>query len=86
MTSTVTINQIFTTGFFSNSLKTAKILSFLKAGDLLLGSNDRPISLLTSISKFLDFFFNQLANYLILTDSQYGFRENHSTQSIRINR
>ena len=65
MTSTVTINQIATTGFFPDSLKTAKILSFLKAGDLLLGSNDRPISLLTSISKFLNFFFQSTSQLSI---------------------
>ena len=81
---TVIINQICTTGIFPNNLKSPKIQPLLKAGDPLLATNYRPISLLTSISIFF-FFFNQLTNYLslnnILTDSQYGFRKNHSTQS-----
>ena len=83
---TVIINQIFTTGIFPDNLKTAKIHPSLKAGDPLLATNYRPISLLTSISKIFEKnIFNQLTNYLslnnILTDSQYGFRKNHSTQS-----
>ena len=83
---TVIINQIFTTGIFPYNLKTAKIHPLLKAGDPLLATNYRPISLLTSISKIFEkIIFNQLTNYLslnnILTDSQYGFRKNHSTQS-----
>ena len=83
---TVIINQIFTTGIFPDNLKTAKIHPLLKAGDPLLATNYRPISLLTSISKIFEkIIFNQLTNYLslnnILTDSQYGFRKNHSTQS-----
>ena len=75
------INQIFTIGIFLVNLKTAKIHHLLTAGDTLLAKNYRAIFLLTSISKY----FNQLTNYLslnnILTDSQYGFRKNHSTQS-----
>ena len=83
---TVIINQIFTTGIFPDNLKTAKIHPLLKAGDPLLATNYRPISLLTSISKIFEkIIFNQPTNYLslnnILTDSQYGFRKNHSTQS-----
>ena len=83
---TVVSNQIFTTGIFPVNLKTAEIHPFLKAGDPLLATNYRPISLLTSISKIFEKnIFNQLTNYLslnnILTDSQYGFRKNHSTQS-----
>ena len=83
---TVIINQIFTTGIFPDNLKTAKIHPLLKAGDPLIATNYRPISLLTSISKIFEkIIFNQLTNYLslnkILTDSQYGFRKNHSTQS-----
>ena len=83
---TVIINQIFTTSFFPDNLTTAKIHPLLLAGDPLLATNYRPISLLTSISKIFEkIIFNQLTNYLslnnILTDSQYGFRKNHSTQS-----
>ena len=48
---TVIINQIFTTGIFPDNLKTAKIHPLLKAGDLLLATNYRPIPLSTSISK-----------------------------------
>ena len=73
---TLIINQIFTNGIFLVNLKTAKIHHLLTAGDTLLAKNYRA-----SISKY----FNQLTNYLslnnILTDSQYGFRKNHSTQS-----
>ena len=51
---TVIINQIFTTGSFLDNLKTAKTHPLLKAGDPLLATNDRPISLLTSISENLE--------------------------------
>ena len=58
---TVIINQIFTTGIFPDNLKIAKIHSLLKAGDPLLTTNYRPISLLTSISKIFEkIIFNQL--------------------------
>ena len=83
---TVIINQMFTTGILSDNLKTVKIHPLLKAGDPLLATNFRPIPILISITKkFEKIMFNQLTNYLslnnILTDSQYDFRKNHSTQS-----
>ena len=60
---TVIFNQIFTTGFFPDNLKTAKIHPLIKAGDPLLATNNQPISLLTSISTMFEkIIFDQLTN------------------------
>lgn len=80
----ILINQSLGTGTFPNTMKIAKVIALFKKGDTLLSDNYRPISLLSVISKILERAVNnQLYSYFIdneiLTDSQYGFRKNHST-------
>ena len=65
-------------------MKIARVMPLFKAGDRLLFTNYRPISILPSFSKFLEkVVYNRLYNYLckldILCDNQFGFSKNHST-------
>ena len=62
-----------------------KVIPISKTGDDTMIENYRPISILPAISKILEKnMFNQLYNYFntnkLFSKSQYGFRENHSTQ------
>ena len=82
---TVIVNQSLKTGIFPDALKIAKILPVFKKGDTHLIQNYRPISLLPSISKIFEkTVLIQLHDFLtqnnILYTSQYGFRQNHSTE------
>ena len=82
---TVIINQSLCTGIFPDSLKVAKVIPLFKKGDDKLFNNYRPISLLPTISKvFEKVVFQQLYRYCeknnIIYKSQYGFREQHSTE------
>ena len=78
------INCTFQNGIFPESLKIARICPVFKNGDQHVCANYRPISLLPSLSKmFEEIMYKRLVsfleNYNILTNSQYGFRKNHST-------
>ena len=78
------INSSMSNGVFPDSLKTAKVCPVFKDGDKLVFQNYRPISVLPTFSKvFEKVIFNRVLPYLeknnILSHSQYGFRENHST-------
>ena len=69
---------------FPDQLKVAKILPIYKAGDKSQFINCRPISILPSFSKIFEkVVFNRITNYInsksILSNCQYGFRQNHST-------
>ena len=79
------INQSLITGIFPEKLKRPKVLPLFKKGDETLIKNYCPVSLLTSISKvFEKVVFIQLSKYFqdngLFYESQYGFRENHSTE------
>ena len=79
------VNQTLSTGIFQDRLKIAKVIPIYKKGDSLLAENYRPISLLSSLSKIFEkVILIQLKQYLeehnLLYKSQYGFRENHSTE------
>ena len=80
---TVIINQSLWTGNFPDSLKIAKVKPLYKKGDNFCLNNYRPISLLPTISKFLSvsclLSCNLNANNL-LSEQQYGFRIQHSTE------
>ena len=72
------------TGIFPDALKIAKICPVFKSGEKTRFENYRPISVLSSFSKFFEkVIFNRLLSYLnsndILIKNQYGFRKNHST-------
>ena len=65
-------------------MKIARVVPLFKAGDRLLFTNYRPVSILPSFSKFLEkVVYSRLCNYLckleILCDNQFSFRKNHST-------
>ena len=70
---------------FPDKLKISKVIPIYKKGDPSLFKNDRPISLLSAISKVLEKIMAlQLSSYFeknkLLFDSQYGFRPNHCTE------
>ena len=79
------VNQTLSTGIFPDKLKIAKVIPIYKKGDSLLAENYRPIFLLSSLSEiFKKVMLIQIKQYLeehnSLYKSQYGFRENHSTE------
>ena len=79
------INQSLMKGIFPSQLKIAKIVPVYKKDDAMQIQNYRPISVLPALSKvFEKFMFNQLHNHFktfnLYYKSQYGFRENHSTE------
>lgn len=78
------INQSFAEGIFPSRFKLSKIIPVYKNGDKSNIENYRPISLLSEIGKvFEKCFYTRLIAFLnkeqILFESQYGFREAHST-------
>ena len=82
---TLIINQSLFTGIFPNKLKTAKVIPLYKKDDPLIRDNYRPVSLLTSISKIFEkVAHKQLSKYFadnkLFYKSQYGFRDEHSTE------
>ena len=82
---TLIINQSLVTGIFPDQLKIAKVVPLYKKEDHVIMDNYRPVSLLTSISKIFErVAHKQLTKYIELNnlfyDSQYGFRESHSTE------
>ena len=65
-------------------MKIAKILPLFKSGNKSLYTNYRPVSLLPQFSKILErLYYNRLKHFVennnIISDSQYGFRNNRST-------
>ena len=82
---TTIINQMINTGIFPDKLKIAKIVPIYKKDDETQFTNYRPISLLPTISKIFEkIIFKQLYEFFfdnkLLYNSQYGFREGHSTE------
>ena len=82
---TIIINQSLRTGIFPDALKIAKVKPLYKKGDNFCLNNYRPISLLPTISNFFErVMFTQLYSYLnsnfLLSEQQYGFRSQHSTE------
>lgn len=78
-------NQSLLTGIFPEKLKIAKVLPLFKKGNQHVFDNYRPISLLPSISKVIErIVYDQLYEYFsknhLIYDSQYGFRQLHSTE------
>jgi len=83
------INQSLITGripgIFPSRLKIARIVPVYKKDDNALVENYRPISVLPAISKIFEkIIHTQLTNHFnslnLICPSQYGFRENHSTE------
>ena len=81
---TFIFNLSLTTGAVPLNMKIARVVPIFKKGQKESLNNYRPISLLTSISKILEkLVYTRTQNFLfnskILSDSQFGFRKNHST-------
>ena len=79
------INLSLSSKVFPDQWKTACILPIPKTGDPSVPSNNRPISLLSVLSKILEKVVStQLTNYLeshhILSTRQYAYRSCHSTE------
>ena len=77
-------NLSFETGVFPEKMKVAKVVPLFKSGEKNVFTNYRPVSLLPQFSKILEKLFNKrlekfLTKNTILSDTQYGFRENMST-------
>ena len=77
-------NLSFQCGQFPSRMKMAKIIPLYKSGDKHCYNNYRPVSLLPQFSKILEKLFDKrirkfIEKYNLLSDSQYGFRQNRST-------
>ena len=82
---TIIINQMLTTGIFPDAFKLSKVIPLFKKGDSSLLVNYRPISLLPTISKIFervihDQMYEYFNQFNLLTEQQYGFRKQHSTE------
>ena len=69
---------------FPNDMKIARVIPLYKAGEKYLFTNYRPVSLLPQFSKILEkIYYSRLHKFIskhdILSNSQYGFRQNMST-------
>ena len=79
------VNLSIRLGVFPDRWKTACIVPIPKSGDPDIPSNNRPISLLSTLSKILEkAVCTQLSDYLrehhLLSPSQYAYRPRHSTE------
>ena len=82
---TFIFNKSFQLGMFPDKLKTAKVIPIHKGDSKMINANYRPISLLPIIGKLLEKLMQQrLSKFLhsqnILTEKQYGFQKNKSTE------
>ena len=83
------INHVLETGIFPDDWKKAKVHPIFKSDERNIPSNYRPISILPAISKIIErIMHSQLLEYFqagnLLTESQSGFRPNHSTSTALI--
>ena len=72
-------------GIVPDELKIACVISLFKSGDRSLSTNYRPVSVLPAFSKIFEWaIYNRLLSYLdkhkVLSNSQFGFQKNHSTE------
>jgi hypothetical protein len=81
---TFIVNQSFSLGIFSDTMKIAKVTPIHKNGAVDQVSNYRPTSVLTCFSKILErLAYTRISGFLqkhdILSNFQFGFRAKHST-------
>ena len=79
------INMSISCGIYPRQLKHAKVTPIYKADDETDPGNYRPISLLSVFYRIFEkLMYKRLKSFIDMNDiffnSQYGFRENHSTQ------
>ena len=84
------INKSFSLGYFPSPLRTAKVIPIFKEGDREICSNWRPISITCCTAKLIEKLVKKrllsfLTKHNILTDSQFGYREQHSTTHAILN-
>lgn len=77
-------NLVFTSGIFPDEFKKAVVIPIHKGGSKSDVNNYRPISLLCTLAKVLETLIMKRLNahlnrFNILSDNQYGFRSNVST-------
>ena len=77
-------NKSIREGIFPKQMKLADIVPIYKSKDRLSCTNYRPVSLLSVVSKVLErIIYKRLYHHLLMNDllynSQYGFRNKHST-------
>lgn len=80
------INLCFAHGLFPDAFKKSIVTPVHKGGDRDDVGNYRPISVLTSLSKVMERLLNKrllsfLNKYKLISESQYGFRKNVSTEN-----
>ena len=80
----IIVNLSFESGTVPNQLKLARVCPIFKNGSGKEFNNYRPISVLPSFSKIFEkLVYNRLYTFFekfnLVTNSQYGFREKHST-------
>ena len=79
------INMSIVSGIVPDELKIARVIPLFKSGDRSLFTNYRPVSVLPAFSKIFErAIYNRLLSYLdkhkVLSNSQFGFRKNHSIE------
>ena len=77
-------NLSISTGVVPSAMKLARVIPIFKEGDNMVLGNNRPISLLTCLSKVLEkLVFTRTCKFLetheLLYQLQFGFRAKHST-------
>ena len=82
---TLIVNQSLHTGIYPSQLKLSRVKQLFKHGNKSQFNNYKPISLLPSLSKIVEYvLFDQLLHYFIennlLSLEQFGFRPGHSTE------
>ncbi len=80
----IVFNKSIQEGVFPDSMKLAEVVPLYKSKRKDLVENYRPVSLLPVLSKVLERIiykrlYSFLCNRALLFESQYGFRNNHST-------
>ena len=79
------INMSVQSGVYPSKLKHAKVIPVYKTGDETEPGNYQPISLLSVFNRLFERMMNKrltlfIEKNQILSQSQYGFQKNHSTQ------
>ena len=82
---TIIVNESLSSGVFPDLMKIAEVIPLHKGKSRDSGSNYRPISLLTTMSKVLEkvvyiHVYNFLTDTGQLCDTQYGFHSQHSCE------
>ena len=81
----IIFNRCINEGRFPNAMKLAKVIPIHKGDSVLTVSNYRPISLLPIFSKIMErLIYDQFIKYIemnkILSELQFGFQKNKSTE------